>query len=522
MQGATPLQCNLSFRKQWKSRFSRIIDIPGNESFIFDTSFFPQQYQQHADELILKCGDETKTIPVFGYPLYKGILLPPVISFDNCQIGSVYTRKFIFDPLDGLSFDFIVDTPDLHRSVTISHHQGTISEVDPFEFTLTFNCLSSFFSSPTNTNLGKLTLRGNGIRTRTVAVECVFKDADLDEKTIKEKFGKMTIFAIPTLMRQAKRNDDISRDGQTRSSSRVGNSGKLTEIVKINNNKKREPKRKIGRSFTHNDVKFTARDDTDFFNKQTNLSKLVNTKINNHCEGLTKTNSTRKTEDSSKHHSYFTSSCVDADHKYSIIITLNDTNTYHILIRSFLPPHPQLNHYDTSSYTTTTNSSSDRSFASHPPNKTIPQITQPGIPRQEKDLRHRKNRQWDDHPPAQFDFCVHAAWETQTTRFDDWGRVEHIMQKYGRITNMKDELGDEEKGRVEEERRKKELERWEEEEKQTLQRLLMAGAPLPPKRDKKHKIGPQSDPRWNGLIDIEFERIEDAWRAYGAERWRAD
>ncbi|KAK2957230.1 hypothetical protein BLNAU_7824 [Blattamonas nauphoetae] len=107
-------------------------------------------------------------IPIDISPYYPQVLLPPFVDFGSFQVGRTYTRDFTFKSKYDIEFPFVVDAHDLHSDVTISTTSGTIPATGNLVFSITFKPTSQLSVQ----NLGRLYLKGYGVRTHSTVIQC--------------------------------------------------------------------------------------------------------------------------------------------------------------------------------------------------------------------------------------------------------------------------------------------------------------------------------------------------------------
>ncbi|KAK2954461.1 hypothetical protein BLNAU_10629 [Blattamonas nauphoetae] len=122
-------------------------------------------------------------LPIVCLPYYKNLLLPPMISFEDCEQGQKITKTFDFDGMELHSYTFTAEPIDLHPSIKFSPATATIPKNGKVTFTITFDATHL----PPNGSLGKILMRGVGLRERTTLIRfntTVVDDAKADKHSV--------------------------------------------------------------------------------------------------------------------------------------------------------------------------------------------------------------------------------------------------------------------------------------------------------------------------------------------------
>ncbi|KAK2952040.1 hypothetical protein BLNAU_13022 [Blattamonas nauphoetae] len=148
------------------------ISLFPNQQSSFSPLFAPSEFIKYVGEMKLRSREEIIVIPVDATPMYTNIILPPIVSFGQCKVGTRITKAFSFEAMYDLEYPFSVDVRELHPCVQTSATEALIPRQGYLNWSLTLVTDPTVFVDTGIITLGKLTISGNGIRSRTTTIQC--------------------------------------------------------------------------------------------------------------------------------------------------------------------------------------------------------------------------------------------------------------------------------------------------------------------------------------------------------------
>ncbi|KAK2959527.1 hypothetical protein BLNAU_5576 [Blattamonas nauphoetae] len=152
--------------------------LPAGQSHVICPQFSPNRYGVWEDKLIIKTSRAETHMGIIAVPAYTGVLLPPLVSFHDCEIGKTETRVFRFDSLHDYPHSFTIEHSDLDPALKISPMEGTIPVGGSLSLVVEFTPTSH------QTALGRVTFRGMTIRPRTTMFQATFAGMDHPERSV--------------------------------------------------------------------------------------------------------------------------------------------------------------------------------------------------------------------------------------------------------------------------------------------------------------------------------------------------
>ncbi|KAK2949928.1 hypothetical protein BLNAU_15157 [Blattamonas nauphoetae] len=109
-----------------------------------------------------------QVLPVRAIPVYRSVLLPPIVNFGKLNPGDEVSRTFFFEAMFNNTYKFHIDAFDCPPSLEFSTDLDTIPATGGLDFVVKFKPTDGMFHSTTPTvSLGTVTMTGDGIRKRT-------------------------------------------------------------------------------------------------------------------------------------------------------------------------------------------------------------------------------------------------------------------------------------------------------------------------------------------------------------------